>query len=319
MASVLIRHGSSCEQELSVIYENETSERIPEANRDGGLRVPNLKYKQANSNIEIHEDDVCAADDGVENVVENVEGHEVNQLVENAEVCDGNDVECDEGADNMIENVKDCVENDLEAGKDGFTVGDNGRVTSNKKTAEIVEGSKNDQTADVQQENGVSNCLKTYETPRPNMYIKFRLIGQNEWTKARVLSKQPKRTGKNKDWFNILQEGDEKPSSVDWKQVSYWEKVVCPERVLLVIDQEQMSQEIVDAKEKKLKNMIIENDVFERVPFYGQATVSCKWVFVNEKKVVKARLVARGFEEDSSDLRTDSPTCSKQSMHLVLT
>ena len=60
---------------------------------------------------------------------------------------------------------------------------------------------------------------------------------------------------------------------------------------------------------------------FERVPFCGQATVSCKWVFtekfVNEKKVVKAHLVARGFEEDSSDLCIDSPICSKQSMHLV--
>ena len=170
-------------------------------------------------------------------------------------------MECDERADNVIENVEDCVENDLEAGKDGLRVGDNGRVTSNQRTAEIVEGSKNDQTADVQQENVVSNCLKTYETPKPNMYIKVRLIGQNEWMKARVLSKQPKRTGKNKDWLNILLEGDEKPSSVDWKQVSYWKKVVCPESVLLVTDQEQMSQEIVDAKEKELKNMI-ENDVF---------------------------------------------------------
>ena len=58
---------------------------------------------------------------------------------------------------------------------------------------------------------------------------------------------------------------------MDWKQVSCWEKVVCPESVLLVTDQEQMTQEIVDAKEKELKNMI-ENDVFERVPFYGQVT-----------------------------------------------
>ena len=52
--------------------------------------------------------------------------------------------------------------------------------------------------------------------------------------------------------------------------------------------------------------MFLMNDVFD-----GQATVSCKWVFtekfVNEITVVKARLVARGFEEDSSDLRTDSP------------
>ena len=70
---VPVHHGSSCfkvhpcqliktcKQELSVINENETSERIPEANRDGGLRVPNLKYKQADSNIEIHEDDVYAS------------------------------------------------------------------------------------------------------------------------------------------------------------------------------------------------------------------------------------------------------------------
>ena len=284
--------------------------------------MSNLKYKQANSNMEVHEDHVYAADDeDVKNVVGNAEdGDEVDQLVENPEVCDGTNVECDEGPDNLIENVEDCDENDLEAGEDGFTVGDNGRVTSNQGTAEIVEGIINDQPDHVQQENVVSNGLKTYETPKPNMYIRFRLIGQSEWTKACVLSKQPKRTGKNKDWFNILQEGDEKPSSVDWKRVSYWEKVVCPESVLLVTDQEQMSQEIVDAKEKELKNMI-ENDVFERVPFYGQATVSCKWVFtekfVNERKVVKARLVARGFEEDSSNLHTDSPTCSRQSMRLV--
>ena len=137
----------TCKQELSVINENETSERIPEANRDGGLMVPNLKYKQANSNIEIH-GDVHATDDDAENVVENVEAHddEVDQLVENAEVCDGNDVECDEGTD-VIENVEDCAENNSEADKDGFTVGDNGTVTSNQRTAEIVEGSKNDQTA----------------------------------------------------------------------------------------------------------------------------------------------------------------------------
>ena len=171
-----------------------------------------------------------------------------DQLVENEEVREGNDVQYDEGADNLIENVEDCEENALKA---GFTVGENGRVTSNQGTAEIVEGSINDQTAHVQQENVVRTSLKTYETPKPNMYAKFKLIGQSEWMKARVLSKQPKRTGKNKDWFNILQEGSEKPSSVVWKQVSYWEKVVCPGRVLLVTDQEQMSQEIVDAKEKE--------------------------------------------------------------------
>ena len=46
--------------------------------------------------------------------------------------------------------------------------------------------------------------------------------------------------------------------------------------------------------------------------------VSTRWV-VTEKyedgeKVVKARLVARGFEEtDLKDIRKDSPTCGKDS------
>ena len=162
---VLVRHGSSCfrvhpcqliktrKQELSVINENETCERIPEVNcnRDGELRVFSLKYKQANSNMEIQEDNVYAADADVENVVEDVEDDdEVDQLVENTEVCDEIDVGCDEGADNVLENVEDCVENDLEGCENGFTAGDNGRVTSSQRTAEIVEGSINDQIAHVQ-------------------------------------------------------------------------------------------------------------------------------------------------------------------------
>ena len=35
------------------------------------------------------------------------------------------------------------------------------------------------------------------------------------------------------------------------------------------------------------------------------------------KRIVKARLVARGFEENSKELRTDSPTCGREAMRLV--
>ncbi|CAL4144076.1 unnamed protein product, partial [Meganyctiphanes norvegica] len=34
---------------------------------------------------------------------------------------------------------------------------------------------------------------------------------------------------------------------------------------------------------------------------------------------IKARLVARGFEEDKSKLQTDSPTCSRESVRLLIT
>ena len=37
------------------------------------------------------------------------------------------------------------------------------------------------------------------------------------------------------------------------------------------------------------------------------------------EKVVKVYLVARGFEKDSSNILKDSPTCTKESMHLILT
>ena len=33
---------------------------------------------------------------------------------------------------------------------------------------------------------------------------------------------------------------------------------------------------------------------------------------------VKARLVAKRFQEGNSDILNDSPTCSKKSMHLIL-
>ena len=50
--------------------------------------------------------------------------------------------------------------------------------------------------------------------------------------------------------------------------------------------------------------------------------MTLRWVvtpkFIDGKPSVKARLVARGFEE-TQDFRTDSPTCSKEGLRLSLT
>ena len=90
--------------------------------------------------------------------------------------------------------------------------------------------------------------------------------------------------------------------------------------VLLTTEQEKL-KEVLDAKKKEIENMT-SNDVYECVPYTGQKTVSTKWVITekikNAKKIVKARLVAKGFEEDSRNLKTDSPTCSRESMRLVM-
>ena len=65
-----------------------------------------------------------------------------------------------------------------------------------------------------------------------------------------------------------------------------------------------------------------EFNTYEEIPDTGQTRVSCKWVCTEKMKtgvlVTKARLVARGFEEDKSQLRTDSPTCYKDSLRILL-
>ena len=56
-------------------------------------------------------------------------------------------------------------------------------------------------------------------------------------------------------------------------------------------------------------------------PFENQKTISSHWIitekFQNGSRKVKTRLVAREFEKDTSNLRKDSPTCSRESLHLV--
>lgn len=63
-------------------------------------------------------------------------------------------------------------------------------------------------------------------------------------------------------------------------------------------------------------------NTFEEVPNSGQKCISTRWVCTRKVKggqvVHKARLVARGFEEDVSALKTDSPTCSKESFRILL-
>ena len=75
------------------------------------------------------------------------------------------------------------------------------------------------------------------------------------------------------------------------------------------------------AKKDEIRKWI-ELDAFKEVPFTGQHCLSTRWVLTKKfkcnKVVHKARLVARGFEEDTTKLQTDSPTCSKESLRFAL-
>ena len=155
--------------------------------------------------------------------------------------------------------------------------------------------------------------------PKRNTQVEFNLDGKP--FQAKVLSVQPKRGGKNGNWVNVHINGNDDPSSVNWDDVEEWREVDdVDEEIVLLTRSEELSQEVVDAKEKEILNLI-ENDVFDEVNDVGQSCVSSKWVVTKkvkeEKTTVKARLVARGFEEKSNNTRTDSPTCSRQSLRMA--
>ena len=94
------------------------------------------------------------------------------------------------------------------------------------------------------------------------------------------------------------------------------------DQVALLSKHDELSQEIIDAKEKEIENLV-ENKVFQVVPNENQVRISSCWV-ITEKlncdgKMMKVHLVANGYEEDSNNMRTDLPTCSQECFRVLFT
>lgn len=140
---------------------------------------------------------------------------------------------------------------------------------------------------------------------------------------ARVLSRAGKATGQHKNWYNLQYlepDGSEgQKEAVDMSSVGS-----------LNIESEDSEADVLitkdisfdAAKQEEIQNWR-NNDVFEEVENAGQKYISTRWVCSLKETpkgiVPKARLVARGFEElNMQDLQKDSPTCSSESLRLLL-
>ena len=165
-------------------------------------------------------------------------------------------------------------------------------------------------------------AFRICERPKPKSYVSIKMYNQN-WFDASVLSYQPKKNSAYNYWLNIQMSGEDSPKSINWTHVEEWKHKEAPITAVYLTKSQEADQDIVDAKFDELEKLK-KNEVFEEVPNTGQRTISSRWVFTEKlkegKKVVKARLVARGFEENSEELgiRTDSPTCSRHSLRLVM-
>ena len=76
-----------------------------------------------------------------------------------------------------------------------------------------------------------------------------------------------------------------------------------------------------NAKQQELENWK-SNNVYIEVAKSDQPLLNCRWVCSiknnDDKQIPKAPLVAKSFEEQTSDILKDSPTCSREGLHFVL-
>ena len=185
-----------------------------------------------------------------------------------------------------------------------------GRVIE-AKTNEVCKVADDTEVSDKSaSEAGMPKVGKRYEVT---------LADSNEKMNVKILSRAGKATGKYKDCYNYHNEGNGQESWIDFsKDVSKIREMQENEEVMITISDEKT----MEAKQKEIESWI-DNEVFEEVEWEGQPMISVRWIVTEkikkEGKIIKARLVARGFEEElEENITAESPTCSKEALRIAL-
>ena len=184
------------------------------------------------------------------------------------------------------------------------------------ETTSCVTNNKQKDTSETEAEGIKENTINM-----KNLKNGQRFKGINSTTgqyiSGKILNRAGKVKGSNKHCYNI------ETDSTGWRG---WINMDNIKDLQLVSEEFQMvilfnSSEVANAKEEELRNWI-RNKVFEEVEDNGQRTISVRWVItekgLEEKLETKARLVARGFEEQTAHLQKDAPTCAREVVRLVI-
>ena len=186
-------------------------------------------------------------------------------------------------------------------------------------------------TSTSENEGSCSKLTKTTTIPRLSVADVIEITTpNNDAMKVKLISRAGKvgKTGTNKysqSWNVLTPSGT--ITEVNLKRdVSSW-SYICRD-INVASDQELNSNEIYQAeildeintaKAAELRSWL-EREVYDEVQDKGQSCISVRWVItpksIDGKLTTKARLVAKGFQE-VQDFRTDSPTCSRESLRLM--
>ena len=198
--------------------------------------------------------------------------------------------------------------------------------SSNSTTPIDAQSIPSSQTRNFSKEDaemGIIKVEKPRNLPKPSTKIRYQKENCDEWTLAEVISRAGKSTCPNWHYMNIIPQDENDAVCISFKG-SKWEEIPSDNNS----DQEEVyfgtstdSHRFDSAKLEEIQKWR-DFGTFTEVDDIGQPRISTRWVCTEKVKggnlILKARLVARGFEEDQSQLRTDSPTCSKESLRMLL-
>ena len=97
-------------------------------------------------------------------------------------------------------------------------------------------------------------------------------------------------------------------------EVETWKEIESEE---VLVSTNVNRQDALAAKFEELQKWK-DHRVYDEVENEGQKTISTRWICSVKEDRTKARLVARGFEDTDCTERTDSPTCTKSNLRLII-
>ena len=142
-----------------------------------------------------------------------------------------------------------------------------------------------------------------------------------KWLPGTVMQKGTKSSHPEQHWYNIVFEDGTKDcidvsriNTRRFKEDNSWmhEEVM----VTILSPEKNTSPDCIEAKLAELEKLK-EFKTYSEVPDNGQESISTTWVLTEKEGAIRARLTARGYEEETN-VRSDSPTVQSTSMRFLL-
>ena len=208
---------------------------------------------------------------------------------------------------------------------------------------ENTPNSEPDEAVHTQENNEVATNSQNKANIKKGDFVHVKgLNGDETERNFQVVSRAGKAKGKYKNCWNVQDSVSGEKCHVDLDKIN-WSRPIQNEIPIetpaaqldeaIPAEPEDVEECLISSDITQLKKLTVleakmselscwkDHKVYEEVVDEGQETVSTRWVIsekiVNGQVTTKARLCARGFEE-VQDFRKDSPTCSKETIRVVL-